>query len=458
MNASFPDRLDAWTRRRGPLAGLACFRILVGFMVWRHLLNFIEDYLAKGFYRDKFYVPYFENWLLPSEPVFVCVLLGGMAAGLFMIVGYKTRWAVVVALASVTIHLALNQFWYRHNRYFLVLSLILLALSPCGDALSVDARKKKSAGLGLLWTSTMIRLQLTLIYFASATSKFIDDDWRTGRVLYDRAVNDGDNYARMTGFWNSWPAFTHGTVETVWGWFTAFMTSEIGWKILTAQALASEYFLGLCAWFPWTRRFAIWWALAFHGFIEARYGVGVFSYLSVGVFFLVINTTERNRIVLLNPERKLHRFWAWCALRMDWMNKLDVREAKVSAIQVRDADGRWYRGFMALAVAGSAMVIPFAVAYPVTWLRHLRLGRLKDAPVFEEARAFDAKRDLPLILLVDALLAYIIYMTVFTVWRAFDVASRLGKAFDFTMLLLIMFLIANSILKTRRFPESTPES
>jgi hypothetical protein len=117
------NRWIQWTEAEGPPVRLAFFRVVVGFMLWRHTWAFVRRYLKDGFYRDKFYLPYWDWFPIPSETTYVIVLGLMMIAGFFIILSYKTRCALIVAFTAGGFHFFLNQFWYGNNRYFLLLSL-----------------------------------------------------------------------------------------------------------------------------------------------------------------------------------------------------------------------------------------------------------------------------------------------------------------------------------------------
>ena len=83
---SIANKLTEWTDQIGPLERLAFFRIIVGFMLWRHAWAFIRRYFNDGFYQDKFYVPYWDWFLLPSEPMYLFILGGAIVSGFFIII------------------------------------------------------------------------------------------------------------------------------------------------------------------------------------------------------------------------------------------------------------------------------------------------------------------------------------------------------------------------------------
>jgi uncharacterized membrane protein YphA (DoxX/SURF4 family) len=368
-------RWTQWTEAEESLIGFGLFRIVVGFMVWRHTWAFVRRYVYHGFYRDTFYPPYWDWYPLPSETAYLLLMVAMMLAGLFIIIGYKTRWALIGGLAVVGFHLFLNQFWYGYNRYFLFLCLVLLCVSPCDHVFSLDAQKTKRDTRGPNWSGVLIRLQITLIYLASAVSKTLDADWRSGRVLWDRAVGVIEQL-RQTG-----QAPDGILAEKV----LELLSNRRFWELLVPLIISIEYFLAVALWLPWTRRLALWVGLIFHAYIEVGDRVLAFSYLSLGTYFFFISPHQQNRIFCFNPNHPRHQFWAKWLKRLDWFDKVRFVAHDSPALRIQDVDGRWYVGRMAVCIAGAAMVLPYLIAYPLTWLRFFGVGRIDVKSVPEGA-------------------------------------------------------------------------
>lgn len=407
---------------------LAFFRIVVGFMVWRHTWAFIRRYVRSGFYQDVFYVPYWDWFPLPSEPVYLTVMVLMMVAGFLIILGYKTRWALATALSCGWFHLLLNQYWFSNNRYFLLLCLLLLLVSPCDGALSVDAVRQQRPAWGPTWTCTMIRVQMTCIYLASAISKTLDNDWRSGRVLWDRGLIVAD-YLRAT----------HAPPIVI-----EWVSNRTLWDILTVLALVTEYFLALGLWLPWTRRLAIWVGLIFHSCIEVAASVLAFSYLTLGTYFLVISPAAQNRTVVYNPHLRRHRWRVTWLRRLDWFDKIVWVGQDIATIRAQDTDGRWYQSWMALCVAGSAMVMPYMIAYPLTWLRWLGVGRIQPATATGQSPTpFHTLLGAPyaLLILVVLLLGYVGFLWIATTTHALYLRSYQTKFIDIPLMFVIFALI-----------------
>ena len=116
------------------------------------------------------------------------VLLGLAFFGLtsMMLVGYMTQAACAgVALTLMTLHFYMGHMlghpgWVSHHVYLLVVSVSLLALSPCGRSFSWDRYRALTQAqhgqnippeYGDLWPQRLIALQLAALYFWAAVDK-----------------------------------------------------------------------------------------------------------------------------------------------------------------------------------------------------------------------------------------------------------------------------------------------
>ena len=90
-------------------------------------------------------------------------------------------------------NLLVSRTHFHHNRTFLTILLFGLTLLPVGRVLSVDAWLARRRGRPLvddvrLWPLWLLRVQVSLVYVASGTSKLVDPDWFGGLVMWDRVV------------------------------------------------------------------------------------------------------------------------------------------------------------------------------------------------------------------------------------------------------------------------------
>ena len=110
----------------------------------------------------------------------------------------------------------------------------------------------------LLWPLVLLRVQVSLVYFASGFSKLIDPDWLGGLVLWDRVVR-----------------YQH-VIHPAPGWVVDLLTWRPLFYVVAPVAIATELFLAVGLWLPRTRLVAIRVAIVFHLAIEVeRAGRGV---------------------------------------------------------------------------------------------------------------------------------------------------------------------------------------
>jgi hypothetical protein len=103
-----------------------------------------------------------------------------------MLVGFKSQAACAgVAITLMTMHFYLGEIreypgWSSHHIYLLIVSVTLLAMSPCGRSFSWDryravaqARDPRDVPpeFGDLWPQRLIALQLAALYFWAAVDK-----------------------------------------------------------------------------------------------------------------------------------------------------------------------------------------------------------------------------------------------------------------------------------------------
>lgn len=306
------SRWDAIFEEVGSLRAVALTRLLFGPIVVFHLWGFLADALGGRTYQDRFNEPFWA-WLPdPPTSVYTVMIAVGVVAGAAMTVGLASRLATTAAFTVVAFNLLIDQTAFQHNRAFLVMNLGLLALQPTGVALSLDARRRRlrtghpPSDLGLLWPLRLQRVLLASVYLASAGSKLLDPDWRSGLVLWDRVVRFshhiealplGDGLADvLTDRWVYW-------------WFAPVV-------------LATELFIGLGLWPARTRLTAIWVAVAFHLSIELSADVHTFSYAALAALALWAVPSTRDRTVL-NAGPSM----AATIRSLDWLARFRVEAA-----------------------------------------------------------------------------------------------------------------------------------
>ncbi len=155
---------------------------------------------------------------LRSETFLTGLWWATVVAGLFALVGFKTRGALALfALGTMTQVAHLYSYGeHHHPEALFCIFLLLMAFAPCGRTLSVDAWLKARYGLGadegwgpnatlttVMWPLVTIQCLMALAYFDAFLSKAITGgiDWVNGYTLQHYLLRDGVRWDRPAGVW-----------------------------------------------------------------------------------------------------------------------------------------------------------------------------------------------------------------------------------------------------------------
>ena len=369
MTSQFRGWWDALFDEVGSLRAVALVRLLFGPIVVFHLWGFLVAALDGRTYQGRFHEPFWAWLPHPPASLYTVMIAVGVVAGVAMTVGLASRLATTTAFAVVAYNLLLDQTAFQHNRAFLVMNLGMLALQPTGLALSLDARRHRlrtghpPSDLGLLWPLRLQRLLLSSVYLASAGSKLLDPDWRSGLVLWDRvarfsfrieALPFGDGLADLlTDRWVYW-------------WFAPVV-------------LGTELFIGLGLWSGRTRLAAIWVAVAFHLSIEVSADVHTFSYAALAALAVWAVPSTRDRTVVHAGRREARTIRS-----LDWLARFRIEPVTDGdgPLTLIDRDGTRYTGMAARRRVRLRLPLTFWFTAPVVALTARRTGEpVEVAPV-----------------------------------------------------------------------------
>jgi uncharacterized membrane protein YphA (DoxX/SURF4 family) len=116
----------------------------------------------------------------PGDALVAAVTVVGLVAGLASVVGVRTRVSTVVLAACFLWLATLEQSWGRlqENLNLPSLVLALLAVSPCGDAWSVDARGGPALPHARYrWSTDAIAMAVGAMLFVAGVSKLRTSGW-----------------------------------------------------------------------------------------------------------------------------------------------------------------------------------------------------------------------------------------------------------------------------------------
>ncbi|MGZ3433500.1 MAG: HTTM domain-containing protein, partial [Isosphaeraceae bacterium] len=207
--------LRAWNRFWfGPISArpLGVFRIIFGILVLAHLafISVELDYwytdagLLQGDQARVVAGPLrYSPLLWVQDPVSVRCVVGVVAAvAVAFVLGWRTR------IMGVLLYLGVLSLYHRNissncgpDQLMTIVSFYMM-LSPCGAALSLDARRVSqrrgtvAEPLIVPWAQRLLQIQLCLIYLASAAFKCHGSAWLGGTaihfILFNREVRQSN--------------------------------------------------------------------------------------------------------------------------------------------------------------------------------------------------------------------------------------------------------------------------
>ena len=344
-------RVDDIFDRAGDVWPVGVARVLLGPVAVVHLWDVVAEALHGRTYQDRFHVPFFAWLPHPPEPLYAAMLLAGVAAGILMTVGRRSRTATGVAAAVVTYNLLLDQTAFRHNRAFLAIVLGGLALVAATDHVNVATVLgwgRRRPQLATLWPLWLLRALVSSVYLASGTSKLLHDDWRAGTVLHDRVVR-----------------YRHHIDGLPFdGVLTDVLTSPGFHDWLAPVAIATELFIGLALWSR-LRLAGVWVAVGFHVSIEVSASVQVFSVAAIAALAIWATPAIGSRVVEVHPRST----WRRVIRRLDWLARFTLVDGPV--LRLHGVDGSVWTGRAAAVRVLSRLPATFVVAAPLllVWRR-----------------------------------------------------------------------------------------
>ena len=253
---------------------LAVARVLIGLgallmslEAWRMLTRFLRPAIVR--------IP-FLPWLpvLPSSalPGFLTVWV---LAALAFVAGWRTRAAGAVLTVLTAYTLFLDQQTYSNHLYLLVLVLLLLTISDCGAAWSLDARHGGRSEVPA-WPVLLLKIQVSIVYCFSALAK-ITPRYLSGEVLALSLKQEG---------WSAVPE----------AWRTPAVLAA-----LAAASIVVELFIAFAL---WSRRLRLSAVVAGIGFHLAILAIVDSSRLSLTVFALSVFAAY---VLFLDPALQARR-------------------------------------------------------------------------------------------------------------------------------------------------------
>lgn len=221
-------RLDPW-----PLAAARIGLAAAALLKSADLAMVMPEIAAPGTLR----LPHPWSPLPPLAPAAAWGLPAAAAlAAIALALGWHARLAAAALAAALGTALAADRQLYSNHLLLLVVLVAMLALTDCGAARSLDARRRgRTPDAVTAWPARLLQTQLTAVYAFAALSK-LNADFLSGAVL---AVHLGPPAA----------------------------TEPVGTDLLAAlaaAAVATEAFLAVALWLPRLRPAAFVVGAGFH--------------------------------------------------------------------------------------------------------------------------------------------------------------------------------------------------
>lgn len=127
-------------------------------------------------------LPIFDWLRVPAQPWLDLFIGAWVLLAAAFAVGWRTRWAGFALFAVMFASLFFDQQTFSNHLHFISIIVLLLSLAGAGARYSVDARMGRGALVIPEWPLTLLKIQLSLLYFFGSLSK-INAVYLSGVVL-----------------------------------------------------------------------------------------------------------------------------------------------------------------------------------------------------------------------------------------------------------------------------------
>ena len=347
-------RLRAWNRTLDDpvdVRALAVLRLAIAPVVLLHLRPFLTAARDGIIYSDRFTLPFWAWYPELPRTAYVVLLWLIVATALMLSLGLFTRTMAWLTAGGVAYNVFLSQIHFRHNRAFLIILLIGLAVLHSGRTMSLDAFRARRRGTpldsrgGSRLALTVLRVEVAAVYLASGFSKLVDPDWWGGTVTRLRIERYRPRLSEV------------GIPDAI-----VDVLADPGFQAVTAKVLVlMGLFIGLGLLVSRTRKAAIWVAIPFHISIQISAAVQVFSIAALAALFVWVDRPARQRVVRVKEK------WIAPIRWLDWTGRF--RLVPSTSPMTVDGDGLSREGPTARWFVLSRLPLTFWLAAPVQLLR-----------------------------------------------------------------------------------------
>ncbi len=348
---SLIGRVIALGEARRPSRPLAVARIGAALAILLELRDSAETLLRlaqPGVAR----APWFGPALPVIEPIAWLVIGTWLAAGVGLLLGFRTRLSGGLLTAMLAFTLMADQQLYSNHLYLMTVVTALLTVGDSGAAISLDARRRGERLEVPAWPVALIKLQVSVVYGYAALAK-LNPDFLSGSVVASYLRRDG--FLAVPADWRS--------LEPM--------------LVLSVLAVCMEAFLAVALWLPRWRHVAFPVALALHvgiaAWLNPTYTLAVFSAFTLPLLVLFLDPTPGRMTLVWDDGCGFCGAWVRWFRRLDWLDAIRplartalprdglpvTPEAAARALQA--VEGPRVRG-------GFGAVIAVAEALPLTFL------------------------------------------------------------------------------------------
>ena len=230
----------------------------------------------------------FEIWTDDRALIIGWTLL--LVSAIALTVGWHSRLAAVVVCVLVMSFEFRNPYVFNAGDNLIRVEALILALSPCGAALSLDQRRTTgsfwSAQIRAPWAIRLMQVQLTLIYVATFQSRMTGEKWPDGTAM-SYALRLEDMLIIPVPQWIS--------------------TSALLMNVATWGTLLVELMIGILIWNRRCRPVVMVVGLILHSIILVTVAVGFFSPAMFLLYLAFVSPETIRRLPQRLPKRARSR-------------------------------------------------------------------------------------------------------------------------------------------------------
>lgn len=270
------QKLQSYLEEQVDNTGLIFFRLVFGLLVIAESFGAIATgWVSRAFIQPEVIFPFIGfEWMrvLSGEWMYVHYVIMGIC-GIFILLGYRYRWAAVIFLLMWTASYLMQKTSYNNHYYLFILISLGMALAPASRRFSLDSSKGRISGSNTTARIfiLMFIVQVVIVYVFAAWNK-IYPGWLEAKPM-DAWLSD--TY--------SWPIvgdlFRKQSFHLLIAYGGIIFDGSVAFLLLYKP----------------TRRIGVIFSFVFHLFNSIVFQIGIFPYLMLGLTALFFPGEELNR-------------------------------------------------------------------------------------------------------------------------------------------------------------------